>query len=176
MKRKSQGFSLLELMVTITIIGVIAGIAFPLYGYFMRRSLSTACSQNLHNLGLALNGYLSDHDMMMPVAVVGKKDENDPTPTIEEVLEPYVSDLEVFHCPADAGADSIYAQTGSSYFWNSLLNGQSSMNLKFFLGDQDVGIPVLSDKENFHKDVGDEINILYADGHVSKDVRFWVTN
>jgi prepilin-type processing-associated H-X9-DG protein len=32
----------------------------------------------------------------------------------------------------------------------------------------------VSDKENFHKYQGVEVNILYADGHVAKEVQFVV--
>jgi prepilin-type processing-associated H-X9-DG protein len=36
------------------------------------------------------------------------------------------------------------------------------------------GIPLVSDKENFHEDVGDGVNVLYGDGHVLREVQFVV--
>ena len=36
------------------------------------------------------------------------------------------------------------------------------------------GIPLISDKENFHHGVGSEVNILYADGHVVSELQFTV--
>jgi prepilin-type processing-associated H-X9-DG protein len=34
-------------------------------------------------------------------------------------------------------------------------------------------IPILGDKEGFHPYLEDKINLLYADGHVTKEVRFF---
>ena len=37
-KRKSQGFTLVELMITIAIIGLLASVAVPQYGDYVRRA------------------------------------------------------------------------------------------------------------------------------------------
>ena len=37
-------------------------------------------------------------------------------------------------------------------------------------------IPVISDKEGFHPYLKDKVNILYADGHATKDVKFFTGN
>ena len=72
---------------------------------------------------------------------------------------------------AHADRIDVFLQTGTSYAWNSLLNGQDAdrlvvMNIAF---GQSV-IPVFYDKDNFHKDRGEgkEVNFLYADGHINK--------
>jgi prepilin-type processing-associated H-X9-DG protein len=33
-------------------------------------------------------------------------------------------------------------------------------------------IPLISDKQGFHPDLKDRVNILYADGHVAKEIQF----
>lgn len=168
--RTAQGFTLMEMLVTLAIITVLASISFPLCQQFQRKALSQACVTNLQGLGVALNSYLTDHNMMMPKVAAGKRDRDEDTRTIVELLADYVPSEEIFHCPADR--EGIHDETGTSYFWNSLLNGQSAMKLQFFLTKDEVGIPIFSDKENFHEGLGDEVNILYADGHVSRNLRF----
>ena len=55
------------------------------------------------------------------------------------------------------------------------MNGQKTSNLKLLgMTGQASGIPIVSDKENFHEDVGDGVNVLYADGHVLREVQFIV--
>ena len=55
------------------------------------------------------------------------------------------------------------------------MNGQAMGNMDFMgLTKNQSGIPLMSDKESFHKSVGDEVNILYADGHVVSELQFTV--
>ncbi|MDF1816078.1 MAG: hypothetical protein P1V20_28010, partial [Verrucomicrobiales bacterium] len=69
----------------------------------------------------------------------------------------------------------FFERTGSSYFWNSLVNGQKMGNMNLLgIVKQESGIPLVSDKENFHKHIGGEVNILYADGHIMKELQFTV--
>ena len=41
------------------------------------------------------------------------------------------------------------------------------------LVDQHSRIPILGDKEGFHPYLQNKVNILYADGHATKDVKFF---
>ena len=92
---------------------------------------------------------------------------------MDTVLADYVRDEFAFKCPADK--QGIFEETGSSYFWNSLMNGQRLSNMNFLGLTRDAaGIPLISDKENFHEHIGDGVNILYADGHVQKELQFAV--
>jgi prepilin-type processing-associated H-X9-DG protein len=84
-----------------------------------------------------------------------------------------VKDEYLFECPGDH--EGIFQKTGSSYLWNSLINGQRMGNMNLLgLTEMESGIPTVSDKENFHKHVGDGVNILYADGHVTRSLQFIV--
>jgi prepilin-type processing-associated H-X9-DG protein len=69
----------------------------------------------------------------------------------------------------------LWETTGTSYLWNNLLNGQNTagMNMMGFIRDG-ARIPVMSDKESVHKYRDVQVNILYADGHVAKDIKFTV--
>ena len=63
----------------------------------------------------------------------------------------------------------MFGETGSSYAWNSLLNGQNADELRVFgMNFTPPAIPVFYDKQNFHIALGSKraVNYLYADGHM----------
>jgi prepilin-type N-terminal cleavage/methylation domain-containing protein/prepilin-type processing-associated H-X9-DG protein len=170
---RTRGFTLVELLVVMGILVVLAGIAVPAYQQVTARSRAAHCLGNLRQLGVALNLYLGENNLTMPVMAAARASANDEEPAVDTVLARYVSGPEVFRCLADR--EKIWQETGTSYFWNSLLNGQSVAALEILGREVDAGgVPVLADKESFHKRVGDEVNILYADGHVREEVQFRV--
>jgi len=171
-RRASFGFSLLEILVVITVLAILLGIGYPVFHQIQDRAKAVRCASNLSSLGAALNLYLLDHQNRMPTLLAGKSSRDQPGDTIDSVLAPYVKSDHVFHCPADDAG--LHESTGTSYFWNSLLNGQPVTSLRFLVVTDPARIPVLSDKEGFHRHIGDKVNLLYADGRVEKDVRFSV--
>lgn len=167
---RRRGFTLVELIVVIAIIGVLAAIIYPVTVRVVQGSKATACISNLASLGAALQLYLGDHNQVMPTLQPGRQSINDDVPVIDNTLNAYASNPKAFACPADP---HYAAATGTSYFWNSVLNGQSATNLRFFLAKgENSQIPVLSDKEGFHPYASNKVNVLYADGHASQDLRF----
>jgi prepilin-type processing-associated H-X9-DG protein len=83
------------------------------------------------------------------------------------VLSNYLGNLNVLHCPSDSPRD--FERTGSSYSWNSLLNGENGDHLEAFGMKFDPhAMPLMYDKEKFHasRGPGKEQNFLYADGHI----------
>ena len=88
---------------------------------------------------------------------------------LDNTLNKYTENPAVFLCPAD----HLYGQaSGTSYSWNVALNGQPLSNLNF-LGVLNVPskVPILGDKEGFHRHLKDQVNILYGDGHVTQGLR-----
>lgn len=171
--QRKYGFSLLEVLVVIVIIVTLASLGVPLVNRIRHMSYAAQCSAKLRQVGIGMNLYLGEHNRTFPVLAPAKESRDDTeTPVIERVLLDYVNDDTVFDCPAD---HEFYKNTGSSYFWNTLINGQrmGSMDLLGII-KQEAGIPIISDKENFHKYVGAEVNILYADGSIHKGLQFTV--
>lgn len=169
----TAGFTLMELLIVTVIIAGLATILVPAGDRVLHRSRAAACMGHLRSLGSALNLYLADHNNTMPELVISREQLGDEPPAIDNTLLPYAEDPGIFRCPADS--KKIWEKTGTSYIWNNLLNGQNAGNLDFF-GFVKGGnrIPVMSDKENFHKYRDVEVNILYADGHVAKELQFSV--
>ncbi|MDD5755984.1 MAG: prepilin-type N-terminal cleavage/methylation domain-containing protein [bacterium] len=64
--RSKKGFTLVELMIVVAIIGILAGIAVPRYMNFIRRSRESATKGNLGAIRSALNIYYSDLEGIYP--------------------------------------------------------------------------------------------------------------
>jgi prepilin-type N-terminal cleavage/methylation domain-containing protein len=165
-----RAFTLLELLVVVAVVAVLAALAYPLVANVQERGRAVACTQNLRSLGAALNLYLGENNLIMPTLALGREKITDDVPVIDNTLDRYVSDRRVFACPSDKQFARL---TGTSYHWNNALNGQSLASLNFLgMGDQPAHIPVMGDKEGFHRDPEHKVNILYADGRASKELSF----
>ena len=161
-----RGFTLVELLVVIGILGVLMGLAVVAGRSMKKRSQQTACLSKLKGIGGGLEMYLADNGDSMPVMEIGRdsKLERD-VPVLETVLAVYLSP-EDFHCPAD---HEHHEKSGCSYFWNTILNGKQSTQLDFMGQVGMAQIPLVYDKEDFHPN---GVNILYADQSASREVRF----
>lgn len=173
MKRLSRSaFTLLELLAVLTIIGLLSALIYPVYQRVVAGGRAAACLSNLRQLGVALNAYLNDNNMKMPALQMGRERTNQDVPVIDNTLDKYIPDKRVFACPADL--QGFATNTGTSYCWNVALNGQAVASLNFLAMVTDTThIPILADKEGFHPYLDNKVNILYADGHVTKDVSFF---
>ena len=173
---KTRGaFTLVELLVVIAVIAIIAALAFPAFQRVIESGRATACTSNLRQLGVALAVYLGEHDNIMPTLKTARAALTDDVPVIDNTLDKYAPAKAVFACPADRNGFAV--KTGTSYVWNVTLNGQALAALNFLgLVEDHSHIPILSDKEGFHPYLADKVNILYADGHATKDVKFFTND
>jgi prepilin-type N-terminal cleavage/methylation domain-containing protein len=167
----TKGFTLLELLAVVTIIAVLAAVGVPLARSALSRADAVKCLGNLRAIGAGLNGWLSDNNMVMPPLAAARRSRSEDVPVIDTTLAPYLPDPRVFACPADR---SQAAATGTSYYWNSVLSGQSAVNLNFLSLATDLSkIPVVVDKEGWHDHSEDKVNHLFADGHAANHLRLF---
>jgi prepilin-type N-terminal cleavage/methylation domain-containing protein/prepilin-type processing-associated H-X9-DG protein len=171
LRRSRRSFTLIELLVVIAIIGILAALLMPALGRAKEAGRATACLSNLRQIGVALQIYVQENNNRLPVMRDRPIGTNAPAtngpPSVDLVLSNELGNVKVLRCPSDR--EQIYEQTGSSYSWNSLLNGQNADRLEVF--NMEFGptqIPVMFDKEAFHKARGPKkgVNYLYADGHI----------
>ncbi len=165
-----SAFTLLELLVAISILAILATLVVTAVNRGTESARATACTSNLRVLGVALNGYLGDNNNLMPTLVGGRTSKDEEVMVIDNVLDRYATDAKAFACPSDK---QYAAASGTSYFWNAALNGQAVGSLNFMaLTDARGHIPVIADKAGFHPYTESKVNILYADGHTSRDISF----
>ncbi len=169
-RRAGGAFTLIELLVVMAIIALLAAMLLPVLSKAKEAGRSTACIGNLHQVGLALQLYVDGNQNRLPEMRDRDLSSNPPAlplPAPDVVMKSELGNLNVLRCPSDF--QGVFEQTGSSYAWNSLLNGQPAENLKVFgLNFDPHAIPVFFDKEGFHaaRGPGKAVNYLYADGHI----------
>ena len=167
---RRAAFTLLELLVVIAIIALLAVLLTPVFQRVVASGRATACISNLRQIGAGLAAYLADNNNIMPELKTAREKRGEEVPVIDNTLDKYVTSKDVFACPADP---NFAAASGTSYVWNITLNGQALGSLNFLgLVDEHSRIPILSDKEGFHPYTENKVNILYADGHATKELKF----
>jgi len=168
--RRSLAFTLVELLVVIAIIALLAALLMPTLGKARESGKATACVSNLRQIGIALQVYVDGNNNRLPVMrdkYIGTNPPSEVLPTPDIVLRSELGNTNVLRCPSDR--EDLFMQTGSSYSWNSLLNGQRDNDLNALGLHFDAhAIPVFFDKEGFHAARGPAkaVNYLYADGHI----------
>jgi len=170
MKRRRFAFTLIELLGVMAIIGVLTALLLPALSKASERARVTACRSNLQQLGVALRMYLDDHGNRFPTMQNRARGTNGVvTNSPDLVLAPQVGVSRVWLCPSDR--QRLFEDTGSSYFWNFLLNGQPADRARVLgIAVAEAGFPLFSDKAGFHAVLGSRRaqNHLYADGAVKQ--------
>lgn len=60
---KNKGFTLIELMIVIAIIGILAAIAIPQFQVYRSRGFNAAAMADMHNICITQEAYYVDHDI-----------------------------------------------------------------------------------------------------------------
>jgi prepilin-type N-terminal cleavage/methylation domain-containing protein/prepilin-type processing-associated H-X9-DG protein len=115
--RNRKGFTLIELLVVIAIIAILAAILFPVFAKARERARTSACLNNLKQMGIAHNMYLDDYDGTFApnVGLVALGQRENGKQTWAEYLKSYNKSLDTYTCPSDNHTFSYARNTWEGY-------------------------------------------------------------
>ena len=160
-------FTLVELLVTIAVIAVLAGLLFPAFAKARATAQRSACANNLHGVGTAFKMYLGDNHDYLPDAAMMPTVTPD-SPRIGDVLAQNLPAGNILRCPSDPDG-KYFREEGSSYAYNSMFGGQRVQEtFAYKLYNSDAKVALMYDFKPFHGKAGSSgsCNYLFADGHV----------
>jgi prepilin-type N-terminal cleavage/methylation domain-containing protein/prepilin-type processing-associated H-X9-DG protein len=103
-----SGFTLVELLVVVTVIAILAAILYPVFSQVRERARTSGCASNLKQIGHAFTMYTQDFDGAFPTnvfppspdAVADDKNDKEGCRPYYVELFPYVRNYSLFICPS----------------------------------------------------------------------------
>lgn len=137
-QQQVEGFTLIEILIVLTIISILAAILFPVFARARENARRTSCLSNLKQIGLGVMMYTQDYDENYPRIIRGNWGDSDsytrvtdnslpgahfsshdgsnygPWFTWMDMIHPYVKSWQLFSCPS--AKDPQYPSYGYSYY------------------------------------------------------------
>ena len=163
MRRQRIGFTLVELLVVIFVLGILIALLLPAINAVRDSTRRMSCQSRLRQIGIAMESYLDSQKRYPWAAQLPSVTPQ--RPSVAEVLEPYLGgESAVFKCPND---EVYYPVEGISYEYSAFrLAGKRRREVTERRPSSEVF--VIFDFETFHgaRTQPGARNVLYADGHV----------
>lgn len=189
---RRRGFTLIEILVSIAVIGVLMGLALPALVGSREAARRAACMANLKSMGGAMGMYLNQHDVI-PFAEFGvdlSRGFDAPLPALAEHLEVEppgwdsatgeARTAQPWLCPSD---QDFAPRIGWSYVYGAfdlialeMAHSQNPLVIVTRIFENNPTMPIIFDARNFHNRSVPETfpeafrsrNVLLLDGTVEK--------
>ena len=139
----ARALTLVELLVTISMIALLAGLLLPQLGRGRDLAKLTICKTRLHNVGIGLLAYASTHGSFLPVGELLSRRVDEvycnPQPELIAALAPdYVENNENFYCPSELEPEFAFTPANVDagnigYFYFSCRSAPDNTYLAQFL-------------------------------------------
>ncbi|MBQ9788559.1 MAG: DUF1559 domain-containing protein [Lentisphaeria bacterium] len=188
---KKSCFTLIELLIVIAIIAILAGLLMPALNQARARARSTACKNNLKQIGTFVHMYYEDQKVYPSINTMPSLGGDEILPSMPEALIAYIDKKnKVYRCPSDSLPEKNYndyifdpeTETYKEASTSSLTNDKTfyeaeGTSYDYFepLVDEIPGkytvndMPLVYDFRWFHGPAGKpgSVNVYWGDGHVA---------
>lgn len=176
MQKRFTGFTLIEILVTIAIVGMLLSFLIPAIGESRERARRALCANNLRQIYVALNLYADDNEGSYPPDVLP----GDPithrtraSSTAFSYLYPkYTDDFKILWCPSYGTtqdsyprSNSLFIETNYDYITNSTIDFPAERLLALDTLNYRAENPN-HEWQSFSNHKGRGGNMLFCGGHV----------
>lgn len=127
---RKRAFTMIELLIVISIVAVLAAISSPVYRGAVAATKRTVCIHNFRSIGSAMMMYTADYDDKVPPVNYKYANINNPGEdrTWVQTLAPYAGDFRLFTCPGDTGRGSAGTPSGWEGYYAASLRSNLGYN------------------------------------------------
>jgi len=105
--RSTRAFTLVEMLVSMAIIGLLAAMLLPALGRAKEHARLISCRNRLRNLGVGLRMYAHEHDGFLPMSTCV---DGPHTKLTGALKDRYVQEIRNFYCPSETHPERRYSR------------------------------------------------------------------